>query len=139
MMVIDKVVQQIILQRDGQDPDPSAALAALDLRSLLTDSNSADRRDDLDEKYRRQYEKTKRLEKELASLSKTISSSEIRSKFGIGLRLANQLELLIKDRAGAIEGSGSLFERLKTLLDPVNLGDVSADVLGEGKPWSHCC
>jgi sialic acid synthase SpsE len=65
MFVIDKVIQQIAIQRGGEDCDPSAALAEIDFRSIVNDSSDSDRVRGAEEKLRKQVEKSRRLEKDL--------------------------------------------------------------------------
>ena len=40
-MVIDKMIQQVVLQRNGEDPDPSLALANFDLRQVFRNLNDS--------------------------------------------------------------------------------------------------
>lgn len=68
MFIIDKVIQQIVIQRDGEDPDPSAALAELDFRSIVNELMDADRIRVEEEKMRKQMEKTRKLEKDIIVL-----------------------------------------------------------------------
>ncbi|KAJ3270093.1 hypothetical protein HK104_004982, partial [Borealophlyctis nickersoniae] len=65
MFIIDKVVQQIVLQRDTEDPDPAAMLADLDIRGMVAELMDTDKLREQEDKYRKQLEKAKRLEKEL--------------------------------------------------------------------------
>lgn len=68
MFIIDKVVQQIVLQRDSEDPDPAAMLADLDVRAMVAELLDTDKIREQEDKYYKQVEKSKRLEKELATL-----------------------------------------------------------------------
>ncbi|KAJ3069197.1 hypothetical protein HDU98_007726, partial [Podochytrium sp. JEL0797] len=68
MFVIDKVVQQICLQKSGDHAsDPAAALLELDMRALVNESGGGDmaKSREVEEKLRKAVEKTRKLEKEL--------------------------------------------------------------------------
>lgn len=77
MFVIDRVIQQITIQRNGEDPDPNAALAELDFRAIVTDLLDTDQVRTDEEKLKKQMEKTRKLEKDLivtkAELEKGVS------------------------------------------------------------------
>ena len=78
MFIIDKLIQQVVLQRDEEDPDPAAAVAELDMRSLLQEVGSrfgeaeeggGEKGDKgKDEKSKRMGERVRRLEKEVEGL-----------------------------------------------------------------------
>lgn len=63
MFLIDKIIQQIVLQKDGNDPDPLAAIVNLDVKAMVAELNDTDRIQREDEKLRVQVEKCWRLEK----------------------------------------------------------------------------
>ncbi|KAI9364411.1 formin homology 2 domain-containing protein [Zopfochytrium polystomum] len=65
MFLIDKIIQQICIQKNSEDPDPGAALADIDVRGLVADVIDSTKLKEFEDKYRKQLEKTKRLEKEL--------------------------------------------------------------------------
>ncbi|TPX38459.1 hypothetical protein SeLEV6574_g07774, partial [Synchytrium endobioticum] len=66
MYVIDKVVAQILLQKDSEDPDPASALAEIDVQQWVAELTEVlDKTAASEDKYRKQLEKAKRLEKEL--------------------------------------------------------------------------
>jgi hypothetical protein len=71
MFLYDKIIQQISVQRDSEDPDPGAALMDLDVQALITTDGGADitKVREVEEKYRKQLEKAKRLEREMEGLS----------------------------------------------------------------------
>lgn len=62
MSVIDKLVQQLVIQREGVDNDPATLLTSIDMR-LLIDVQGGNTKDD--EKYKKQLDKSRKLEKEL--------------------------------------------------------------------------
>lgn len=64
-MIIDKIIQQIIIQRDGEDSDPAIALSSIDMRSLVSEILGGEKSKDTDEKYRKQLEKSRKLEREV--------------------------------------------------------------------------
>lgn len=68
MMIIDKIVQQIIIQRDGDDSDPAVALTSIDMRSLVSEILGGEKSKDIDEKYKKQLEKSRKLEKEVNTI-----------------------------------------------------------------------
>ncbi|RKO85022.1 armadillo-type protein, partial [Blyttiomyces helicus] len=68
MFIIDKIIQQIVLQRDEEDPDPATVLADLDIRAMVAELMDTDKLREQEDKYRKQVEKAKRLEKELESV-----------------------------------------------------------------------
>lgn len=66
MYVIDKVVAQILLQKDSEDPDPASALAEIDVQRWIAELTEVlDKTAASEDKYRKQLEKAKRLDKEL--------------------------------------------------------------------------
>ena len=68
MMIIDKIVQQIIIQRDGDDSDPAVALTNIDMRSLVSEILGGEKSKDIDEKYKKSLEKSRKLEKEVTTI-----------------------------------------------------------------------
>ena len=72
MLILEKIIQQIILQKDGDDADPSAALLNIDMRSIINDLANAtgggSNAREAEEKYRKVLEKSRKLERELADL-----------------------------------------------------------------------
>ncbi|TPX33081.1 hypothetical protein SmJEL517_g03929 [Synchytrium microbalum] len=66
MYVIEKVVAQILLQKDSDNPDPASALASIDVQQWVAELTEVlDKTAASEERYRKQLEKAKRLEKEL--------------------------------------------------------------------------
>ncbi|KAI8924051.1 hypothetical protein BC831DRAFT_467748 [Entophlyctis helioformis] len=127
MMIIDKIVQQVVLQRDGEDPDPMAALVNIDVRSLVGDMTSTEILKEQEEKYRKQLEKSKRLEKEITSLSKggEPASDEVKMKLMNAQRQIKELEALLKEKISTVEGGEALLEKFKALL-----GNIPRDAPG---------
>lgn len=70
MMIIDKIVQQVVIQRNGDDCDPLIALTSIDMRNLVGDiiGGGGERSKDFDEKYKKQLDKSRKLEKELNAI-----------------------------------------------------------------------
>ncbi len=72
MLIIEKVVQQITLQRDGEDTDPAATLLNIDMRSIVADllnsSGMGPNAREAEERYRKVLEKSRKLERELAEM-----------------------------------------------------------------------
>ncbi|KAJ3223051.1 Dishevelled associated activator of morphogenesis 2 [Clydaea vesicula] len=79
MFIIDKVVQQIVIQRDGEDSDPSVALTELDFRSILADLTDTDRIRMEEEKFRKQVDKNRKLEKEIGEMKNELEKERGRS------------------------------------------------------------
>ena len=65
MLFIEKLIQQICLQKDSEDPDPASALAAIDVKGIMADITDTSKYRESEEKYRKQLEKSRRLEREL--------------------------------------------------------------------------
>nr|KAJ3420068.1 hypothetical protein HK105_006158 [Polyrhizophydium stewartii] len=118
MMVIDKVVQQIVLQRQGEDPDPMAAIAALDMRHLVGDMTSAEILREQEEKYQKQLEKSKRLEKEINSLTKAgePAGDEVKMKLMNAQRQVKELENLLKEKISSAEDGEKLLNKFQTIV-----------------------
>ncbi|KAK5665677.1 hypothetical protein QVD99_007326 [Batrachochytrium dendrobatidis] len=117
MMIIDKVVQQIVLQKDGEDPDPIAALANLDMRHLVGDMTSTSILKDQEDKYQKQLEKSKRLEKEITSLSRGGEpiADEVKIKIMNAQRQIKELEGTMKDKLASVDGGEALLEQFKNI------------------------
>jgi predicted ATP-grasp superfamily ATP-dependent carboligase len=66
MHIIDKTIQQIVIQKDSLDPDPAADLAQIDVARLLQKmAVDGDRLRESEERLKKARERYKRLEKEL--------------------------------------------------------------------------
>ena len=74
MFFIDKLIQQIVIQRENEDFDPAAAVTNINVKSMVSALNDTDKVRLDEEKYRKQLEKTKRLEKENDLLKEEIAS-----------------------------------------------------------------
>ncbi|KAJ3027360.1 Dishevelled associated activator of morphogenesis 2, partial [Rhizophlyctis rosea] len=88
MFIIDKLIQQVVLQRDEEDPDPAAAVAEIDMRALVAEVGNRLRDEEgstleggergadggkekdkgKDEKIKRMGERVRRLEREVEGL-----------------------------------------------------------------------
>ena len=72
MHIIDKTVQQIVIQKDSIDPDPSSSLANIDVKSILSKmAVDGDRLRETEERLKKAVDRYKRLEKELDNLRGT--------------------------------------------------------------------
>ncbi|KAJ3174768.1 Dishevelled associated activator of morphogenesis 2 [Geranomyces variabilis] len=131
MFIIDKAVQQIVLQRDSEDPDPAAMLFDLDVRSMVADLVDTDRIREQEDKYRKQIAKSKRLEKELetvkAETEHRLSESgppsaepddgkQTALKLAAAKREITELERLLKERVSGLEGGAEWVGRIEKLL-----------------------
>ncbi|KND03814.1 uncharacterized protein SPPG_01270 [Spizellomyces punctatus DAOM BR117] len=135
MFIIDKVVQQIVLQRDSEDPDPAAMLADLDVRAMVAELLDTDKIREQEDKYRKQIEKSKRLEKELETLKAETGHKDGQGKSAEGkdedakqatLQLAAakkeiaELENLLKQRISNLDGGPEFIARIEKALGPKN-------------------
>ena len=69
MIVIDKAIQQIVIQKDSENPDPAADLANIDVNKIISSmSNDGDRLKDTEERLKKATVRYKRLEKELETI-----------------------------------------------------------------------
>jgi hypothetical protein len=72
MHIIDKTVQQIVIQKDSIDPDPASSLANIDVKSILSKmAVDGDRLRETEERLKKAMDRYKRLEKELDNLRGT--------------------------------------------------------------------
>ncbi|KAI8815088.1 hypothetical protein BJ742DRAFT_782312 [Cladochytrium replicatum] len=133
MFIIDKLIQQVAIQRDDEDPDPGAAILDLDFGEIMTQLADTDRLKEQEDKYRRQLDKSKRLEKELdgartsaetekktleAQYTEKISatSEEVRdlsTKLSAAKREIKDLENLLKERFTNAAESEAILARLR--------------------------
>ncbi|KAJ3019022.1 hypothetical protein HKX48_002457, partial [Thoreauomyces humboldtii] len=132
MFIIDKVVQQIVLQRDSEDPDPAAMLFDLDVRAMVAELVDTDKIRDQEDKYRKQIEKSKRLEKEIEVLkteapkdpqptgpsdAKNLEDGKVSAQqLAAAKREIAELENLLKERISNLEGGGEWLERVEQQL-----------------------
>ena len=69
MIIIDKTIQQIVIQKDSENPDPAADLANIDVSKIIASmSNDGDRLKDTEERLKKATTRYKRLEKELDNI-----------------------------------------------------------------------
>jgi hypothetical protein len=73
MLIIDRVVQQLTIQRSGEDLDPASSLSNIDVYNLLASMDNIEVLKEQESRYQKQVGKTKRLEKELESADKGVS------------------------------------------------------------------
>ncbi|KAJ1338799.1 hypothetical protein BSLG_006436 [Batrachochytrium salamandrivorans] len=120
MMIIDKVIQQIVLQRDGEDPDPVAALANLDMRHLVGDMTSTEILKDQEEKYQKQLEKSKRLEKEITNLNRGEPiGDEMKMRIMNAQRQIKDMEIVMKEKLSTVAGGDALLEMFKEVVQSI--------------------
>ncbi|KAI9209295.1 formin family protein [Polychytrium aggregatum] len=133
MNIVDKVVRQIVIQREGEDPDPGAALAELDVRSLMNHLMETDKDKEHEERYKRQVDKSKRLEKEVESLRSEMDKRKVVSNTGDVVQhlTANskldivQLEILLTERL-LKSGGASAMEMLSRVQKALNESNPDA-------------
>lgn len=69
MIIIDKIIQQIVIQKDSLNPDPAADLANIDVSKIISSmSNDGDRLKDTEERLKKATVRYKRLEKQLENI-----------------------------------------------------------------------
>ena len=75
MHIIDKTIQQIVVQQDSMDPDPSASLAHIDVKMILSKmAVDGDRLRETEERLKKATERYRRLERELDNVKTTDSN-----------------------------------------------------------------
>ena len=125
MFIIDKVIQQIVIQHEGEDPDPGAALAELDFRSMVNDLADTDRIRMDEEKYRKQAEKSRKehndlkreLDEERSKLSAMASnnsteSGPLRSALNESRKDIHRLENYLREKCLMNETSEEIFSNV---------------------------
>ncbi|KAJ3218661.1 Disheveled-associated activator of morphogenesis 1 [Dinochytrium kinnereticum] len=120
MLLIDKIVQQISIQRDSEDPDPAAALTDIDVRGIVADLVDTNRLRESDEKFRKQLERAKKLEKEVEQLKASKASADVtalNSQLAAAKRDIMELESLLKERILNIEGGSEILERVRKTIN----------------------
>ena len=85
MLIIDKVIQQIILQRSGEDPDPAAVLTNIDILSILNKLDNHDVLKELEARFTVQNDSIKKLEDEIDRLKK--SGTGVKGRAGTIVRI----------------------------------------------------
>ncbi|KAJ3020034.1 UNVERIFIED_CONTAM: hypothetical protein HDU68_010388 [Siphonaria sp. JEL0065] len=131
MFIIDKVVQQICLQKNGDNSDPAASLLELDVRALVNEFGDPTKSRELEEKLRKAVEKSRKLEKDLDVLKSSggaggasaSSAGEIAKKdedirnLSVSLAAAKrdlaELNNLLKERVLNVEGGVELLAKLQ--------------------------
>ncbi|KAI9093467.1 formin homology 2 domain-containing protein [Phlyctochytrium arcticum] len=144
MFIIDKMVQQIVLQRDSEDPDPAAMLADVDVRAMVAELIDTDKLREQEDKYRKQVEKSKRLEKELESLKGGTPGNGVNGKDEDGKTPAqlaaagaeiSELENLLKAKVTSLEGGPEFLARIeKALLSSKSTNNATATGSAEVSP-----
>jgi dishevelled associated activator of morphogenesis len=96
MIVIDKAIQQIVIQKDSENPDPAADLANIDVNKIISSmSNDGDRLKDTEERLRKATVRYKRLEKELETIQADADNPDIEapsnvlSTIGVNILIIN--------------------------------------------------
>ena len=79
MFVIDKLIAQISLQKEGFNPDPMVALTQIDMRQLMNGLANFEAMNEQESRFQKQLEKTKRLEKEIVELESSNAEALKRS------------------------------------------------------------
>lgn len=107
MTVIDKAVQQIVLQRNGKDPDPSSALANIDISGLFQQSNVEESKGDAKAKLISAEKRITELEKILAEKTRddygrmqlnSVPDMSVGERIGLGIlnNFMNQLNQICR-------------------------------------------
>ena len=76
MLALDKLVQQVVLQEKGEDLDPGATLANIDLRQVVGGYENLGSIKEQEERYQKQLDKTRKLEKEMDQLKESLATVE---------------------------------------------------------------
>ncbi|KAI8898114.1 hypothetical protein BC833DRAFT_649016 [Globomyces pollinis-pini] len=108
MLVIDKLVQQLTLQRSGEDSDPSVLLANIDMSKFIGDLNNVESLKEQEARYQKQLEKSKRLEKEIEMLTKESGRKE-------KLEAAELKIVELERKLGALQRSSTLLSQANSL------------------------
>lgn len=56
-MIFDKIISQVVLQKDGVDPDPEVALLKMDVKSLFNELQMMDKYNQLEDKFQKNKDK----------------------------------------------------------------------------------
>ncbi|KAJ3124435.1 Disheveled-associated activator of morphogenesis 1, partial [Irineochytrium annulatum] len=126
MLLIDKIIQQISIQRDSEDPDPAAALADIDVRGIVSDLLDANKLREADDKYRKQLERAKRLEREVDGMRSQMGkeSGDVRLEL---VKKTEELQTTMKELAAVRRDAAELENILRERV--LNGGEIGADVL----------
>ena len=92
MLVIDKLVQQLSIQKHGEDPDPSVVLANIDVRDFVGQMDNVETLKEQEQRYQKQLEKARRLEKELEAIKDESGSANVGKKLAEAQSKINDLE-----------------------------------------------
>jgi hypothetical protein len=76
IMVIDKMIQQLMLQRNGEDADPTMVIANIDMRDFVGEMDKIESLKEQEQRYQKQVEKAKRLEKEIEQLKAELTTTK---------------------------------------------------------------
>ncbi|KAJ3270137.1 Disheveled-associated activator of morphogenesis 1 [Terramyces sp. JEL0728] len=101
ILVIDKLVQQIIIQRNGEDPDPTSVLANIDMRHFMGELDNVESLKEQENRYQKQLEKSKRLEKEIETLKET----SVNDKLAQANKRISELEKLVANSGPAVSSA----------------------------------
>jgi hypothetical protein len=75
MFVIEKLVQQITIQKNSEDHDPAVVVANIDMKEFIDALANVEAMKEQEVRYQKQLEKSRRLEKELSNVKPAISST----------------------------------------------------------------
>jgi hypothetical protein len=114
--IIVELVKQVVLQKDGENPDPDYSKLSINVQNLLTSLVDAEKVKDAEEKVKKQTERiTKALkeldvqkesfQKEISKLQTTIEEKnqkegQLAAELLLHRRELNKLQTLLKDRFG---------------------------------------
>ena len=108
MLIIDKVIQQIVIQKDGEDGDPASALADLDMRAMIAELTGGSNYKENEDKYKKQVDKNKRLEREMNTLREVMENEKNKMK--------NDLQEQLNSKIEALFGSKKVIQELELIL-----------------------
>ncbi|KAI8615776.1 hypothetical protein BC830DRAFT_1168331 [Chytriomyces sp. MP71] len=132
MFIIDKLVQQVTLQKNAENTDPAAALLEIDVRGLANEFGDANKTRDLEDRLRKALERSRKLEKDMDTLKAAgvandsgvaKKEEEIRTltmQFNAARREITDLNKLLKEKISVTEGGVELLAKLQAT--PVNVG-----------------
>ncbi|KAJ3413863.1 Dishevelled associated activator of morphogenesis 2 [Chytridiales sp. JEL 0842] len=148
MFLYDKIIQQISIQKDSEDPDPGAALMELDVQALVSSEGGVgvdlSKVREVEEKYRKQLEKAKRLEREVDGLKQESKSRDelrknedtrsLQTKIASLQKDNNELSAILQERILNVDGGAELLARLKAYPQPSSPMGSLENLSGGGPP-----
>lgn len=78
MFIIEKIIEQIVIQKNGDDPDPNSVIASINVQALMDQLTNLEQIKEQETKYSKLLEKSRKLEKELSQLQTLKKTDSIR-------------------------------------------------------------